>query len=240
MKNHTTPVKNLSYSSFFKSTDSSANVYTNEIAYNDYYNYLLFAFIIFLTLSNIAVTKLCNFFGNSMPGGMIFFPFLYVINDVVTEVYGFRKGRRMIIAGLISTILINLLLYVVVLIPSAPGFENNDAFHKIFSLSPRIFLASLASYFVGENINSFILTILKIKYSGRVFVFRAIISTLIGSLIEGSLFFCFIFYGTLPLGAIFEMAIKTSLVKMIVEILVMPISVYIIYIIKSHKDYIRP
>ncbi|NDB81840.1 MAG: VUT family protein [Alphaproteobacteria bacterium] len=209
-----------------------------SIDFDNYFHYLAIAFVTFLTLSNIAVTKICDFYGNIMPGGMVFFSFLYVINDVVTEIYGFQKGRRMIFLGLLATIIFNFLLYIVVLIPPAPGVVNNDAFDKVFSFSPRIFTASLISYFIGENINAIILTVLKRKYNGKIFVFRAVLSTFVGSMIEGSLFFAFIFWNILDSYTILKMILTTSIIKVGVEILVMPVSICLISLISRSGDYI--
>ncbi|MDX1916639.1 MAG: queuosine precursor transporter [Rickettsiaceae bacterium] len=204
-----------------------------SLDYNLTFYYLSIAFVLFLTLSNIAVTKLCNFFGYIMPGGMIFFPLLYVINDVVTEVYGFQKSRKMIFWGMFATIIVNLLLYIVVLLPSAQGAASVNAFDQIFSLSPRVFGASLISYFIGENINAIILTILRRKLNGRIFISRALLSTLIGSFIEGSMFFSFIFWNILDFPKIIDMTLTTSIAKVLIEILVMPISILLIKLIRE-------
>jgi uncharacterized integral membrane protein (TIGR00697 family) len=198
-----------------------------------YFSILSLSFILLLLLSNIAGTKLCDYWGFTMTGGIIFFPFLYIINDIITEIYGFMASRHVILTGLIASVIFNLLLYIVVLLPEASFSSDYTAFNTIFSLSPRIFIASLLGYYLGEFINATILTLLRIRFKGKFFVFRAIISTFIGALIESVIFCGLVFYDKLSIDQILMMAITATLVKVCLEIIVMPITLKVIGIIKS-------
>src|SRR5579884_2756156 len=129
----------------------------------NYYHNLTLAFTIILLLSNIAEIKIFDFFGYSIGAGTIIFPLLYVLNDVITEVYGFTAARRTIWVALLCNCIFSIFIYGVILLPSSPHFKHKEAFEKIFSISPRIVIASIASYFIGELLNSTIIAALKIR-----------------------------------------------------------------------------
>lgn len=198
-----------------------------------YYYILALSFIVCLLLSNISGTKLCNFFGFTMTGGIIFFPFLYVINDVLTEVYGFAASRKIIIAGLIASLAFNFCLYIVVLLPAAPNSVDHGAFNQIFALSPRIFVSSLVSYFLGEFVNAGLIHILKKEFNGEYFAFRALISTCIGAITESLIFCILVFWGKLSLFEIIAMALTATITKVLFELIIMPITLNVVSFLKE-------
>lgn len=198
-----------------------------------YYYILALTFILCLLLSNISGTKLCNFFGFTMTGGIIFFPLLYVINDVLTEVYGFIASRKVIVAGLLASLVFNFCLYIVVLVPAASNSVDHEAFNLIFALSPRIFISSLISYFLGEFINAVLISILKEEFSGQYFAFRAIISTCIGSITESLIFCTLVFWGKLSLFEIISMALTATITKVLFEFMFMPITLKLVGFLKT-------
>lgn len=187
-----------------------------------YYHHLTLSFPVILLLSNIAEIKICDFFGFSIGAGTLIFPLLYVLNDILTEVYGFTAARKVIWTALIWNCIFTIFIYIILLLPSSPHFEQKEAFEQIFFISPRIVLASIFSYFVGELLNSNIIATLKIKFQGRFFALRAIFSTLISSACESSVFAYIAFAGRIPNRELTQMIVLLTLIKVVYEILIMP------------------
>lgn len=198
-----------------------------------YYHLLSQIFILLLILANIAEIKICDFFGFSIGAGTIVFPLIYVLNDIITEVYGFTAGRKTIMNALYSNCLFSLFLYIIILLPPSRSWDCQVAFTEVFSLSPRIVIASIISYFIGELLNSYIIANLKIKFQGSFFALRAIGSTFISSILESLIFSFLAFYGRLPLYELLEMIILLSLIKVTYEIIIMPFTLRIVNFLKK-------
>ena len=148
-----------------------------------YYMTITIMFTVLLLFSNIAETKICNFFGYAIGAGTIIFPLLYILSDILTEVYGFTASRKTIWIGFCYSCLFSGFIYIVCLLPASEYWSGQPAFLEIFSTSPRIVVGSVTSYFVGELLNTTIIASLKIKLKGRYFALRAIFSTFVGSLL---------------------------------------------------------
>lgn len=200
---------------------------------NKYYNILSLAFILLLLLSNIAEIKICLLFGYSLGAGTIIFPLLYVINNILTEIYGFSACRNVIWIALCCNCIFGVFVYLITLLPPSPFFEYQQAFEEIFLLSPQIIVASVISYFVGELSNSFLLSMMKIKLNGKFFVIRAVISTFVASSIESFIFTYIAFFTRLPRAELLEMIILLTIIKTSYEIILMPLSIKIIRIIND-------
>lgn len=188
------------------------------------YNLLTISFIFCLLLSNIAEIKIINLFNLIQVGaGSIFFPYLYILNDLITEVYGFAASKKSIYLALIFNITFTILIQLVLLLPNGGDWKEHDAFDMIFSSSPRITIASLSSYFIGELSNSYILSVLKIKFKGRMFASRAIFSTLISSTLESFIFGIIVFYKRIPNIEIIKMSLALIAIKVLCEIMTLPL-----------------
>lgn len=204
--------------------------------HSKYLTILTQLFIIAFLASNIAAAKLVYFMGITFSGGMVTFPLLYVINDIVTEVYGFRESRRIIWLALFLNFLLFSILYGIVYLPSYSNDINHTAFNVVFSLSPRIFLASMCSYLIAEFLNSFTLTRLKIKFKGSYFGIRALISTFCAALIDTAIFFCIVFIDVVNTNELITNIILLAFVKVIYELLLLPITINIVSFLKKHEN----
>lgn len=201
-----------------------------------YYNKLALLFIICLMLANIGATKICNIFGFILPGGIVVFPMLYVLNDILTEVYGFRNSRKVIWLALFCNLFSTLILFSISLLPPATEWSNQEAFSNIFSLAPRIFVASLSSYFVGELLNSFVISELKIRLSGKFFPLRAILSTTIGAFVETLIFASIAFGHHLNFAQLTNIVLTLTFAKVLYEFLLLPISVKLASFLKKSEN----
>jgi uncharacterized integral membrane protein (TIGR00697 family) len=200
-----------------------------------YFDILVAFFVAVLLISNIASTKILHLWKFTFDGGTILFPLSYIFGDILTEVYGYRKSRRVIWLGFISALLMSMVLYVVQLLPPAADWPNQKAFEVILGFVPRIVLASLLAYFAGEFSNSVILSRLKIHTQGKLLWLRTIGSTLIGEGID-TLVFCLVaFFGVLPDSILLAVVVSNYLFKCSVEILFTPLTYLAVGFLKKRE-----
>lgn len=201
-----------------------------------YYDIITIAFITCLITANLGATKLWQFGSLTLPGGILVFPMLYVLNDILTEVYGFTASRRVIWLALFSNLFLTLVLYAVVYLPPSEHWNNNDSFVQIFSLTPLILFASLISYFIGELLNASVISNLKILLKGRNFAMRAILSTCVGAFLETAIFVSIAFGSKLPVSYLFSMIFTLTALKVLYELAVLPITVKVTRYLKKVED----
>src|SRR5918997_1943999 len=146
-------------------------------------------FVTTLVVSNIIAVKLVEVGGRVFDAGNILFPLAYLLGDVLTEVYGFRIARRMIVLGFACNLLAVGAIQVAIALPAA-GFwaENQASYETVLGTSLRLFLASLAAYLCGELANAFVLSRLKVATRGRFLWSRTIASTLVGQGLDSAIF----------------------------------------------------
>ncbi|MBN8828712.1 MAG: queuosine precursor transporter [Sphingobacteriia bacterium] len=193
-------------------------------------------YIVFMVIANLTGSKITNFLGYYIPAALYFFPFTYILDDILTEIYGFRISRSIIWAGFGINLLITIGCLLATSLPASQLWEGQHSFEHVFGHTPRIFIASIISYFFGEFINSLILSKLKILTLGKHFWLRAISSTIIAVIID-SIFFCTIsFYGVLPVNLLISMIILQCIFKISYEIIMLPITTRIVEYIKSKEN----
>lgn len=226
--------------------NNSENSLNDNIHYkqNKFYYPIIILFILCLLTSNLAATKICNFgLGIVVPGGTIIFPLLYILNDILTEVYGFTASRKAIWTALFCNLVFSMFLYSIVFVPYPEYWLGQEAFSTVFSLSPRIFIASLSSYLFGEMTNATILSLLKLRFKGKFFAARAIISTIFGALLESTLFCFTAFLNRLDIQEILSMVLVLTVIKVFYEILLIPVTTRLVTFLKfteSQDVFERP
>ncbi|WP_085810534.1 queuosine precursor transporter [Sphingomonas sp. TZW2008] len=166
-----------------------------------FYDFVMAAFVAILLLSNVlGAGKVAQIW---LPGvgywpfgaGILFFPVGYVIGDVLTEVYGYARARRVIWAGFAATVFMALMAWVVVALPPAPDWTNQAAYESVFSQVPRIVFASMCAFWAGEFVNSYVLARMKLATGGRHLWMRTIGSTIAGQGIDSLIFYPLAFLG---------------------------------------------
>ena len=199
-------------------------------------------FVAVLLISNIASTKIIDFGFFSLDGGVIVFPLSYIFGDILTEVYGYKKSRKVIWLGFFSAFIMSAALIIVGILPPSAEWGNQDAYEKILGLTPRLVLASLIAYFTGEFTNSFILSKMKIITKGKWLWTRTIGSTLFGQIVDTVIFIIVAFYGILPTDLLVSLILANYVIKTGVEILFTPVTYKIVFWLKleeaeDHYDY---
>jgi queuosine precursor transporter len=196
-------------------------------------------FVAILLISGIADTKVIALGPISFGGGTILFPIAYIFGDVLTEVYGFKRARRVIWIGFISEALMAITFILVGLAPYPKDWNYQKDYMNILGLTPRIVIASLTAYFIGEFANSIILAKMKILTKGKYLWTRTIGSTIVGELFDSMIFVSVAFLGIFPLNLIFTIIISEYLLKVLVEIILTPVTYKVVNFLKKkeHEDY---
>jgi len=166
-----------------------------------YFDLVMAAFVTILLLSNVlGAGKVATI---TLPGigewpfgaGILFFPLSYVIGDVLTEVYGYARARRCIWAGTVAMLFMAFMSWVVVALPPAATWTGQESYEAVFGQVPRIVFASIAAFWAGEFVNSFVLAKMKVLTSGRYLWTRTIGSTVAGQGIDSLIFYPLAFWG---------------------------------------------
>ena len=208
-----------------------------KLTFVGYYHILALLFCFIFIISNIAATKVGLLGGVFIDTGTAYFPLLYIINDIITEIYGFRASRKVIWIAVCTNICFVLFLSLIVKLPSSHEIASNNSFDVVFSFSPRILIASVTSFLIGEYFNSMILAKAKIRFHGKMFMFRAIFSTVIGVSIESSLFSLIAFTGIVPTEELLNMTLLLIFAKIFYEVITMPITSRIVLFLKKHENF---
>ena len=212
---------------------------TNKTTSFRYFDILLGIFVAILLISNIASTKILVLWKFTFDGGTILFPLSYILGDVLTEVYGYKRSRRVIWTGFFSAGLMSLVLWIVQVLPPASDWPNQAAYEALIGFVPRIVLGSLVAYFAGEFSNSYILSRMKVKMKGKYLWMRTIGSTLVGEGID-TLIFCLIaFYGRMPDSLLFSIVVSNYIFKCGIETLFTPVTYVFVGFLKrkEHEDH---
>ena len=196
-------------------------------------------FVAVLLISNVASTKILDLGIFTFDGGTILFPLSYIFGDILTEVYGYSRSRKVIWLGFISALLMSIIFIAVGKLPPAAGWENQEAYEKILGLTPRIVAASLIAYFSGEFSNSFVLAKMKILTKGKVLWSRTIGSTVVGEFVDTILFIFIAFGGILEWKLLFNVIVSNYIFKTGVEIVFTPLTYRIVNFLKrvENEDY---
>ncbi|MBW6522628.1 queuosine precursor transporter [Sphingomonas sp. RHCKR47] len=166
-----------------------------------FYDLVMAAFVAILLLSNVlgagkvAVVTLPLIGEWPFGAGILFFPVSYVIGDVLTEVYGYARARRVIWVGFAATVFMALMAWVVVALPPAPDWTNQAAYEAVFGQVPRIVFASMCAFWAGEFVNSYVLARMKVWSGGRHLWMRTIGSTIAGQGVDSLIFYPLAFLG---------------------------------------------
>lgn len=200
-----------------------------------YFDIILAFFVAVLLISNIGATKLIEIGPFITDGGAILFPIAYIFGDIFTEVYGYRKARRAILVGFAAMVLAALTFMAVQYLPPAADYTNQAAFEAVLGFVPRIVLASLAGFLVGQFVNSVVLAKLKVKTKGKYLGVRLIGSTVFGELADTVVFCTIAFYGVITGGTFLNYVLVGIAYKISVEIIFLPITYRVIAVLKKRE-----
>lgn len=193
-------------------------------------------FCVCLITANVLETKQMSFGPISITGGLLVFPVSYIINDCVCEVWGYSKTRLLIWYGFAMNFIFVMFGALCDAIPGAPYWDNEEGFHAIFGLAPRIVFASFLAFIIGSFINAYVMSRMKISSEGRYFSRRAILSTIFGETADSLIFFPIAFWGVIPGSELPVLMLSQVVLKTLYEIIALPITIQVVRITKRHED----
>ena len=205
------------------------------------YVWLAVIFCVCLVSSNLFVPRTWQV--GSLPfqlsGAILIFPISYIVNDCLTEVYGYKAAMKVIVMGFIMSLFISLMAGIVTKLP-APLYEDNlalsESFNSLFSLAPRSAVASLLAFFAGSTVNARIMTVMKERSGDKGFGWRAILSSIAGEMADSLIFFPIVFTGIMPFQGIVSLVITQVVCKVVYEIVILPITALVVRILKKREN----
>ncbi len=201
----------------------------------DLYAILTGVFTACMIVSNIIAGKTFDFFSFVLPCGVVIFPIVYVVNDVLAEIYGYEKARRVIILGFFMNLIAVICYNITIWLPAPVFFENSEAFSVVLGSTFRLLIAGFAAYLVGSLVNARMMVYLK-KWDEKKLFVRCILSTLFGEGMDALIFITIGFFGTMPTDALIVMIVAQALFKTAYEIIVYPLTKVVIVRVRELPD----
>ncbi len=206
-----------------------------------YYDFIMAAFVTVLLCSNlISAAKRVRLGPVVFGAGVLFFPISYVFGDVLTEVYGYARSRRVVWAGFGALVFAAVMSWVVLALPPAAGF-NQAAWEAVFGGTPRVVAASILGYWAGEFANSYTLAKMKILTRGRWLWTRTIGSTVVGEAVDSLCFYPLAFWGQAGWTGeqVIQVLVANYCLKVLTEVVMTPVTYRVVAFLKrvEHEDY---
>lgn len=193
-------------------------------------------FNVCLITANLLETKVIQLGGLTVTAGLLVFPISYIINDCMTEVWGYRKARLIIWTGFAMNFMTVGLGLIAVAIPPAPFWTGGDHFNFVFGMAPRIVVASMAAFLLGSFLNAYVMSKMKISSKGKNFSARAILSTIVGETGDSLIFFPIAFGGLIAIPDLTRMMLLQIILKTLYEVIVLPLTIRVVKYIKRVEE----
>lgn len=199
--------------------------------------FMLFSvlFSVCLIAANVLETKQIAVGTISLTGGLIVFPISYIINDCICEVWGYQKARLLIWLGFVMNFFFVLVGALCDAIPGVSYWTNDEGFHAIFGLAPRIAIASFVAFLCGSFVNAYVMSRMKIASKGKHFSVRAVVSTIFGETTDSILFFPLALYGVVPTSELPRLMFWQVILKTVYEIIVLPFTIKLVQYVKQKE-----
>ena len=187
-----------------------------------------------LIISNLIASKVFVVLGVTLPAAVIVFPISYILNDCLSEVYGYRRARLVIWMGFLMNFFVVLVTQLAILLPGAVFWDGDEAFRAIFGAAPRATIASLLAFLAGSTLNAWVLSRMKVLQKGKNFWLRAIVSSLVGECAD-SLIFIPIMFWAMGLKAVLTMMVSQVSAKVLYEIIILPVTKMVVTRVKRRE-----
>ena len=201
-----------------------------------YLSLLMALNITFLLVSDFTGARIIAIYGVGVSVTVLYFPFTYLIGDILTEVYGYAQARRVIRISILCSVAGSAVAGVQLLVPAAAFFDADAAFQTIFSPSLKISIAGLLAFFGGDISNSYVLAKMKIWDKGKRLWARFVASTIVGEGVNTILFYGIALHDVLPSGMLLRGIVMGWAAKVIVEIIMLPITYFVVHFLKNAES----
>ena len=189
-----------------------------------------------LIVANIVEQKLISIGPIEATAGLLIFPVSYIINDIIAEVWGYRKARLIIWYGFLMNFLTVIIFRLSIVVPGSENFSHQEAFQLVLGNTERISLASFIAFLIGSFLNAMVMSKMKIFQKGRNFSLRAVVSTLVGEGADSLVFFTIAFAGVIPNKDLMTLILTQTAMKTGYEILVLPLTNVIVKWVKRKEQ----
>lgn len=193
-------------------------------------------FTVCLIVANIVEQKLIQIGPIEATAGLLIFPISYIINDVIAEVWGYRKARLIIWTGFLMNFFAVLVFKISIWAPASENFTNQTAFALVLGNTERIVFASFVAFMIGSFLNAFVMSRMKILQKGRGFSIRAVLSTLVGEGADSLVFFFIAFMGVIPFNDLLMLIATQTALKTAYEILALPLTNVVVKWVKKREQ----
>ncbi len=197
-----------------------------------YLDHLINSFVVVLIISNLVAPKIVALGRLRLSGAQLLFPITYIFGDIFTEVYGYSASRRAIWTGFLASALLSVMGLVVVALPPAPDWPDQNAFATVFHFVPRLVAASLIAYWCGEFSNAFVMARLKLITKGKFLWVRTIGSTVVGQLVDTIVVIVLAFGGSISVSTIITLIVSGYLLKVGYEAAATPLTYLVVNTLK--------
>jgi uncharacterized integral membrane protein (TIGR00697 family) len=205
-----------------------------------YYDFVMAAFVTVLLTSNlIGAAKVVTVGPLTFGAGVLFFPMSYLFGDILTEVYGYARSRKVVWAGFAAMCFASVMAWVIVKLPPAASWEGQAAVEAVFGTTWRIGVGSLIAFFFGEFTNSYVMAKMKLYTQGRVLWARTIGSTIFGEAVDSLLFYPIAFLGIWPTHLVMQVMCSNYAMKVLWEVFMTPVTYQVVGFLKraEQEDY---
>lgn len=193
-------------------------------------------FCVCLIAANLLETKQTVIGPLDLTAGLIVFPVSYIINDLLVEVWGYRRARLVIWLGFLMNFLFVVFGFLADLLPAAPYWQGDEGFHAVFGLAPRIAAASFLAFLIGSFLNAYVMSLMKLRSGGvGSFALRAVASTLVGETADSLVFFPLALGGVVPWTVMPLLMLNQVFLKTFYEVLVLPLTARAAASLKRHE-----
>ena len=189
-----------------------------------------------LIVANIVEQKLISIGPIEATAGLLIFPVSYIINDIIAEVWGYRKARLIIWYGFLMNFLTVIIFRLSIVVPGSENFSHQEAFQLVLGNTERISLASFVAFLIGSFLNAMVMSKMKLFQKGRNFSLRAVVSTLVGEGADSLVFFTIAFAGVIPNNDLLMLILTQAGMKTAYEILVLPLTNVIVRWVKRREQ----
>lgn len=206
---------------------------------NSRYKYLDLFTVVFvscLLAANIIAVKIIQIGPLFLPAGTIVFPISYIVNDVLTEVYGFKITRRVIWLGFLANLILVVAIATAQALPGAPFWDAQQDYERILGFAPRLLLASFLAYLVGSFANAYVMARMKVITKGRWLWSRTIGSTIVGEGLDSLVFIVVAFAGTMSNDQMINSTLSVWLSKTLFETVVTPLTYAVIHRVQRAEE----
>ena len=207
-----------------------------RLTFSSLYIMLILINITCLIVSNIIVVKTVQVFGLIFAASNMIYPVTYILDDVFTEVYGYKKARFVTWMSFMCNLIVVIFFTITILLPSSSEFQYQSDLVHILGNTPRVLVGCFLSFLAGSLSNAIVLSKLKVITKGKFLFIRTIASTLVGEALDCIIFFPIAMYGTISNSALLEVMVNAFFFKVGLEIAFTPITYLVVSCVKKHEE----